>query len=972
MAATIDFPPFRLDLRAGQLYREGAPVHLRPKTFAVLQHLAERPGALVSKQALLDAVWGNVAVSEDVARQSVGELREAFEDEREKPRFIETVPGRGYRFVANLGAAALAGSLDVTDSAADRSAPPPSPFVGRSAERAAIAAWTDAATDGRRQVAFITGEAGIGKTTLVDTALGDLRRTAAARVRFGRGQCIEYYGSGESYMPVVEALATLHRGPDAAAVETTLRMHAPGWMLRALGVLGPADRAEADPGTLEQTLHRLAACLEALAQDAPLVLVLEDVHWSDYSTLDLLAVVARRREPARLLVLCTLRQADAIVREHPVVRVKRELARQGLCHEVLLEGLSSTDVADYLAARFSGADLPEGLIPLLLESSDGNPFFMVALVDHLLAQGILVTDGGVLELRERLATLRAAIPDGLRAVIEPRLERLTHDQLRVLETASAVGPEFAAHAVARTASSASDLGDVEAVEQLFEVLVRRQDILRPAGESTWPDGSASARYAFRHALYQQVIYQRLSPSTRRRLHLSIGETLEAGFGERTPQIAGELAAHFARGGDLERAIRHREVAAGEASTRFAYQEARLHLEAALALLGERAETPERLQQELPLLQMLGYTLFATEGYGEEGAARIFARLRDVAERLDIAPTRFQAMNGLLAVHLVRDEMAAARALGEEMLALADRAGTPVAVANTHMMLGATLLNLGEAEAARRHAEQGRSVLGTEVSAPEQNDMGIACSNLSALACAQLGRVSEARAMIRASLDRAAQLGTPFHHTQARTMPAQACAMLRDVTEARQLAEESVRLSAEHGFSFFRVLATLILGWCDVEEGRVASGRSLMQDAFEEYTARGRRLATTFLSALLAGASLAGGDPDSADDVLDGALAFAADTGERFYVPELYRLKGECVVARSAAQPRNAEAIAWFERALADAGECGALLQELRAAACLYRVGGKGARKRLVSVVHRFDPEGDCADLRIARALLARR
>ena len=332
----------------------------------------------------------------------------------------------------------------------------------------------------------------------------------------------------------------------------------------------------------------------------PLVLVLEDIHWSDYSTLDLLAVVARRRDPARLLLICTLRQADAIVREHPVVRVKRELVRQGLCHEILLGGLLPADVGDYLAARFSGADLPAGLEPLLVESSEGSPFFLVALVDHLLAQGVLVEHGGRWELCESTATLRTAIPDGLRAVIEPRLERLTHDELRVLETASVIGPEFTAHAVARTAPPASGLGDVEVVEQLCDLLARRQEILRAAGEGVWPDGSVSARYAFRHALYQQVIYQGLSPSARRRLHRTIGETLEVAHGEQTHGIASELAAHFARGGDLDRAIHYREEAAGEASTRFAYREVRLHLESALALLGERAETPERLRQELPL------------------------------------------------------------------------------------------------------------------------------------------------------------------------------------------------------------------------------------------------------------------------------------------------------------------------------------------------------------------------------------
>ena len=638
------------------------------------------------------------------------------------------------------------------------------------------------------------------------------------------------------------------------------------------------------------------------------------------------------------------------------------------------EGCRRQTSRDYLAARFSGADLPAELEPLLVESSEGSPFFLVALVDHLLAQGVLAEHGDRWELCESTATLRTAIPDGLRAVIEPRLERLTPDELRVLETASVVGPEFTAHAVARTAPPASDLGDVEVVEQLCDVLARRQEILRAAGEGVWPDGSASARYAFRHALYQQVIYQGLSPSTRRRLHRTIGEALEAAYGEQTHGIASELAAHFARGGDLDRAIRYREEAAGEASTRFAYREVRLHLEAALALLGERAETPERLRQELPLLERLGFILLYTEGYGDEGAGRIFARLRDVAERLEIAATQFMATNGLLAVHVVRGEMVAARALGAEMIALAEQLGNPPMATTMHVLLGMALLNLGEAAAARLHAEQGRSLLGPDVPSGQNESRVVwvvSTYNLQAWACAQLGQVSESRAMLRAALERAGWLGAPFHCAQARTMTAQGWVMLRDVAEAHQLAEEAVRLSTEHGLSFYRLTATILLGWCDVEEGRVESGRNLIRDAFEEYSGRGWRFATTFVSSLLAAAYLAGDDPESANDVLDAALASAADTGERFYLPELYRLKGECLVARAAGPRPSAEAIAWFERALAEAAATGALLQELRAAACLHRAAGKGARKRLASLVDRFDPQENCTDLRIARELLGR-
>jgi DNA-binding winged helix-turn-helix (wHTH) protein len=468
-AELIYFPPYRLDLRAGQLYRDGTPVRVRPKTFAVLQHLAERPGELATKQALLDAVWGDVAVSEDVVRLSVGELREILGDTRAAPRFIETVPRRGYRFIATMGDVRTRTPLRMAEPASDDSFAGDGIVVGRARERSEIAEWLRAAAGGARQIGFVTGEAGIGKTTLVDTALRDLARDSGARLAVARGQCIEHYGAGEPYLPVSAALAALCRGRDGPRVAATLHDHAPGWFLGAMGVAAPGEVGRAEKRRPPRTRTRCRGWPPASMPSPPtppLVLVLEDMQWSDYSTVDLLSVVALRREPAQLLVLCTLRPAEAIVRTHPVATVKRELLRKGLGREIPLGGLSAGEVGRYLAARFPAVPLPDDVLPLLVDRSEGNPFFLVTLVDHLLERRLLVDGESGWELRGGGAALRTAIPDGLRAVIEPRLDRLAADELRVLEAASVAGPEFAAHAVAGAAPQGSELAGVEAVEQL--------------------------------------------------------------------------------------------------------------------------------------------------------------------------------------------------------------------------------------------------------------------------------------------------------------------------------------------------------------------------------------------------------------------------------------------------------------------------------------------------------------------------
>src|SRR5262249_52929920 len=283
----VVLPVLKVCVTGGQLRRDGKPVSLRPKTFAFLQYLAERPGELVTKRALLDAVRPGVAVTEDVLRLSARELRAAtLGEQATAPRYVATVPRLGYRFIATMGPAAMAGPVAAAPADVDDDRPTHALVVGRERERAEISTWLRSATGGRRQLGFVTGEAGIGKTTLVDVALRDFRRTPGTHVRIARGQCIEQYGGGEPYLPVLEAIAELRKGSDGAAIEESLRRHAPGWLLdsrRDVSAAG-ADRADvAAGGTYEHTLHMLAATFDALAATTPLVLLLEGVHRTDYS-----------------------------------------------------------------------------------------------------------------------------------------------------------------------------------------------------------------------------------------------------------------------------------------------------------------------------------------------------------------------------------------------------------------------------------------------------------------------------------------------------------------------------------------------------------------------------------------------------------------------------------------------------------------------------------------------------------------
>lgn len=303
-AQKMRFGAFRLDVRAGLLYRGMQPVPLRPKTWAVLVYLAERPGALVTRDELLDAVWPDVAVTPDTLTKSISELRQVLGDDPNVPRVIATVHRRGFRFVA------AAERTPVVWQAVDIRR---QPFVGRDAELQRLGAHYRAAAEGTRQVVFVTGPAGVGKTTLCQVFLERLVAEDGGAPWIGRAGCLEQHGIREPYMPVLSALDRMARRADGERLIALLRRVAPTWLAQMPWLLGDEEaalRATLQAPRSERMLRELAILLEALTSEVPLVLLLEDLHWSDPATVDLLTKLASRDERARLLVIGTFRPEE--------------------------------------------------------------------------------------------------------------------------------------------------------------------------------------------------------------------------------------------------------------------------------------------------------------------------------------------------------------------------------------------------------------------------------------------------------------------------------------------------------------------------------------------------------------------------------------------------------------------------------------------------------------------------------------
>ncbi len=609
-AGRLAFGEFLLDPANALLWRGEDRIALPPKPFGVLCYLVEHAGALATKDELLDAVWGNLHVTESSLSVSINALRLALGDDPKSPRFVETVTRRGYRFIApvTVSPAARPGARQAATAVAPASCATPRPrwWAGRESALDAIELLFQRAAAGERQVAFVTGESGIGKTTLTEMLV---QRMAGRPVGILTGCCVQHFGTDEAFLPLNEALAEGCLGADGALLLGALRRHAPTWLAQLPGFVEEGDRAalqsEVFGASRERMLREFCELLEALSQTRPWIIVLEDLHWSDYATLDVLSRFARRRQNAAVLILATYRPTDLLASDHPLRALHNELQIHGQCFQLALDRLSEAEVEQYLALRFGAGDLARSLMPALMRRTGGHPLFVVSLIDYFIDRGEIIAIDGVWRLAPGKTPSQQGMPRDLREMIARQIDRLPPEEQRLLEVASAIGVEFSAAAVAGGMNR--DAGDVE---EACAELAQKGHVLSADGVAEWPDGTVSGRFSFLHAFYQEVLCKRLAPGRLANLHRKLGDVLERGYDSRTSEIAAVLALHFEEGRDFEKAVRYLAEAADSSTRRFANREAAAYLTRALGLVDRIPRAEERLTTRLDLLRQRGWVLRA--------------------------------------------------------------------------------------------------------------------------------------------------------------------------------------------------------------------------------------------------------------------------------------------------------------------------------------------------------------------------
>jgi DNA-binding winged helix-turn-helix (wHTH) protein/predicted ATPase len=929
----VRFGDFELDGPALELRHGDSPVPLQPKVFDLLVYLIQHRDRVVLRDELLRALWPGVTVGGDSLNRAIRGLRRALGERSSTGQFVCTIQRRGYRFVADL------------EIETPRSVPlvPGERLVGRARELERLAARLEQARRGERQTVFVMGEAGIGKTALVESFLAQLHAGVAART--ARGACAERIAAAEPYRPFLEALASLGRGSEARSLAASLERSAPTWLAEIpwLAELAPRERDGRDsPERSQQRMPReLCAWLEAYTQDTPLILVLEDLHWGDPSSIALALDLARRSEFARVLVIATLRPSGPAEGLETLRAGVHALRLRDQADEIALSPLATEDVVRYLEARFAlGDGATRELAPRLHARTDGNALFLVTLASTWIERGLLVRDGARFALAVSADALFADLPDTLRETLSHEIERHGRPEQALLEAASAIGLGFSAALVAAGVGRA--LGDTE---RSLDAIVQRGGLLCAAGRELLPDGSHSERYAFRHELVREVLNARLEGPWRVEVNRRIGVALEHAFGPRAAEVATDLARHFDAAEEPLRAAHWYEEAARVAIGRFAYQEAESVLRHALGRLECAPPGVERDERELRLRLARMTPLLATRGYGSAEVETNSCLAERLVSSGGSVAAKVLALGGLWSFRLIRGELAAAENMARRSVELADLDRQQELRTIALLRLGTIQLYRGDLERAR---EAFGWVVGTydperDATHPFHEDLDPGVTALAYLGWIRWlqGDDDGARARSDEALALARRLRRPHSQALALCTRAGLDAWRDDPAATHADAQAALELSARHGFVQWSTFALALRGWARARQGDVDGGIAELELAIGGYRAAGARLSVPYFLALEAGALMSAGRTNDALRALSEARSIALDTGERYFESELQRLHGELTLAiGGSVSARAAEGA--FREAVSSARALGALGFERRAAASLASLCARSA------------------------------
>jgi predicted ATPase/class 3 adenylate cyclase len=834
-----------------------------------------------------------------------------------------------------------------------------SDFVGREREFESLQQAWGAVRNGAFRAVLVAGEAGIGKSRLVQE-IGD--RIAEEGGQHLKCRCSPHH-QNTAYYPISDMISRRIGLRPSDSVDDQVAKLETGLasfqlddrddirsIASILSIRLPDDRYPTlSHPPQRQKLQNLATLRRAVsrsAEIAPFVLVIEDIHWIDPTSAEFLRQL---RIPGVLLILTSRLETD--------ISWVSELQP----NEIPLDRLSKSESRQLIDNVTRANSLPRGLIEELLAKTEGIPLFVEEQTRSVMESGLVMERDGGYELTRPLREM--AIAETLQDSLRVRLDRLDRDSRLVAQLGSIVGRSFSHELLEAVAPMAPTL--------LQNALTR----LLEAGILSQHGDAQHTTYFFRHALVQDVAYQSLLRTTRREYHNACAEALITWFPEaerRQPEL---IAHHCRAAGDVARAVKYYELAGEEAANHWALHEAIDHVGKALSILGDLPDDSKRRRRELGLLFLLGPALMSTLGYANKAVEETYFRIRELCESEGMQAKVFPALVGLWQHNMVGGSLDHAKTLGGELLAIAAGAENPTMQLIAMRSLGSTLFLLGEFDQALHYTGAGWQMYDVEkhgsLAVEHGNDQGVAHGVYRAWALWIVGQPTQALEQARATLDLAESLQHPmsiaFSHSYAATVANLRC----DFADGEAWARRACEVADEHGLALWSAHARTQLGWARIGLGDIAAGMAKVEAGTAAWFQTGAGAGGSLMHAVAAEAHILAGDFVSADAALGEAEAVVSKTGERFHEAELLRLRSELAFAAGADPAAVQEPL---QRGIELARSQGARSWELRLANSLAARwsadgGAEAARSLLSSCLGGFGEGLETRDAMIAKHLL---
>ena len=854
----------------------------------------------------------------------VGDLRAA--DSRYVPDTHESVDGAGSTSASTEWMAPR--SIDA------RRPPRRQVTVGREQSLEQLDLAFESVRQGRGLLLCVSGEAGIGKTTLVETYLEKVRAQEASFV--ARGRCSERLAGGDVYGPFLEALGELLANRTA---EQLLKDRAPSWYEQVKPrVVG--DRTPRGPGSQELLKRELRGFFEELSAIRPVIVFLDDLHWADASTVDVLAYLADRFDKLRVLFVATYRPEDLQLRKSHFLDVRRDLQARNCCTEVRLPFLTREDIERYLELQFPAHRLPAELARLIHQKTEGAPLFIADLVRYLRDQKIVAEVDGDWCLAGSLTDIEGQLPESIRAMLDRKISLLDAESRRLLTAASIEGAVFHAATLSKVLSLDSD-----DVEDQLDSLWRVHALIEPVEETEFPDGTFTMKYRFVHVLYQNTLFQNVTPTRRASMSRATAEALVEFYGDKSGSVAAALALLFEAARDARRSAAFFRTAAENASRVFAFREAASLARRGLELTRTLPDDEARAAIELDLCLTLGPALGVTEGWSLPEVKDAYDRAKQLSERAGESRKLFTALWGLWILHLNAGKIIRADELGDQILALGAASDDVNERLQGYHAAWPTKWARGDFNLGFQLTQQGLAYYETTTHTIEAtryggHDAGVCGKAFEALSTWFRGYADRAVAAADEAVALAQRVDRGPSLAHALWYLVFVHQYRRDVEQVEKCANALVALATEHRWVPYVSVGKAFWGWSAVMRGSLDAGLASMRDGLNGYGGGGLQLFAVHMNGLLAEACLKAGQPESAALALDAA-ALIEDSGGLYWSAENRRLRGEIALHENVNDPSQAEA--HFRDALSIARSQGAKLLELRTATSLARLWRAGGR-----------------------------